>query len=109
MREYKIISADSHLETDSKAWVHRVPEKYRDRAPRLVKTETGGDGWLIEGSTLREVASDLYGGKGRANWKPFGHGLGSTGPVPCFAKSENKTKSAETGQASSKCVRHRRD
>ena len=40
-RQYRIISADSHLETDSKNWVHRVPEKYRDRAPRLVKTESG--------------------------------------------------------------------
>ncbi len=78
MREYRIISADSHLETDSKAWVHRVPEKYRDRAPRLVKTETGGDGWIIEGANIREVASDLYGGKGRANWKPFGQSYATT-------------------------------
>lgn len=77
-REYKIVSADSHLETDTKNWIHRIPEKYRDRAPRLVKTETGGDGWVIEGSDVREVASDLYGGKGRENWAPFGQSYATT-------------------------------
>jgi hypothetical protein len=40
---YRCISGDSHLEVDAKRWLHRVPEKYRDRAPRLIKTATGGD------------------------------------------------------------------
>ena len=71
-RAYQCISGDSHLEVDSKRWIHRVPEKFRDRAPRLIRTATGGDAWLIEGEAAREVPSDLYGGKGRDNWTPFG-------------------------------------
>ena len=71
-RTYQCISGDSHLEVDSKRWIHRVPEKFRDRAPRLIRTATGGDAWLIEGEIAREVPSDLYGGKGRDNWTPFG-------------------------------------
>ena len=70
--KYRCISGDSHLEVDAKHWIHRVPERYRERAPRIIKTATGGDAWVIEGSTAREVPSDLYGGKGRNNWAPFG-------------------------------------
>jgi len=83
VRYYRSISADSHLEVDSRRWVHRVPERFRDRAPRLVRTATGGDAWVIEGQPRREVPSDLYGGKGRDGWRPFGqtyegtHGTGS--------------------------------
>jgi len=67
-----IISGDSHVEVDSKLWVHRVDQKYRDRAPRVVRLPNGGDGWVIEGQPPRQVASDLYGGKGRDIWQPFG-------------------------------------
>ncbi|SVC67307.1 uncharacterized protein METZ01_LOCUS320161, partial [marine metagenome] len=56
-RTYQCISGDSHLEVDSKRWIHRVPEKFRDRAPRLIRTATGGDAWLIEGEIAREVPS----------------------------------------------------
>jgi predicted TIM-barrel fold metal-dependent hydrolase len=81
---YQCISGDSHLEVDAKRWRHRVPEKYRERAPRLIKTATGGDAWVIEGQAAREVPSDLYGGKGRENWQPFGQtyeGTAGTGPA----------------------------
>src|SRR5438477_12454397 len=82
-REYKIITADSHLEVDPARFVDRIPEKYRDRAPRRIRTETGGDAILIEGAAVREVPSDLYGGKGRDRWRPFGQtyeGTPGTGP-----------------------------
>jgi predicted TIM-barrel fold metal-dependent hydrolase len=92
-RQYRIISADSHLETDAANWRHRIPEKYRDRGPRLVKTETGGDGWVIEGSQVREVASDLYGGKGRENWKPFGQSYATT---PGTGPGEQRVKEMDT-------------
>lgn len=71
-RQYNVISADSHLEVDSKHWIHRIPEQYRDRAPRIIRMATGGDAWVIEGAAAREVPSDLYGGKGRDKWRPWG-------------------------------------
>ena len=46
---YGLFSADSHLEISPQRWTRRVPEKYRDRAPRLVKLANGGDGIIVEG------------------------------------------------------------
>jgi hypothetical protein len=60
------------MEVDSKRWLHRVPERFCDQAPRLVRTATGGDAWAVAGQPPREAPSDLYGGKGRDCWRPFG-------------------------------------
>ncbi len=49
MTQDKLFSADSHLEISPERWTKRVPAKYRDRAPRLIKLANGGDGVLIEG------------------------------------------------------------
>ena len=70
--QYRYISADSHLEVAPERWSPRVPAKYRNLAPHLVRTATGGDGWVVGDMTPREVALDLYGGKGRDVWHPFG-------------------------------------
>src|SRR5438105_8809414 len=69
---YRYISGDSHLEIASKAWLHRVPEKYRDRAPKVVRLPDGADAWVVEDQKPQPVPSDLYGGKGRDRWRPFG-------------------------------------
>lgn len=77
-REYKFISGDSHLEIDSKWWIDRVPEKYRDQAPRVIHLPDGTDAWMVEGQGLRGVPFDLYGGKGRDIWKPWGQNYETT-------------------------------
>ena len=77
-RNYRYISGDSHVEVDSKRWVHRVDAKYRDRTPYVVRLPNGADAWVIEGSRPREVSSDLYGGKGRDVWEPFGQTYDAT-------------------------------
>src|SRR5688572_14569077 len=81
-QEYKLISADSHLEIDTNYWRHQVPEKHRDRVPHLVRTETGADGWVVEGELRGEVPLDLYAGKGvrssQSVWTPFGQRFGDT-------------------------------
>ncbi|HEY2920640.1 MAG TPA: amidohydrolase family protein [Candidatus Binatia bacterium] len=71
-RQYRYISADSHLEIDSKHWLGHVPEKYRDQAPRLVRQPDGSDAWTIGDKIMRPAAAaDLYGGKGRDQYVPF--------------------------------------
>ncbi len=71
--KFRYISGDSHLEIDSKHWLPRVPQKYRDQAPRLVRQPDGSDMWCI-GETISRpaAAADLYGGKGRDAYVPFG-------------------------------------
>ena len=50
--DYKIISADSHLELPVDRWAHRIPEKYRDRAPRRIQVAGGGDAHIGEGRDI---------------------------------------------------------
>lgn len=77
-RNYEIISGDTHLEIDTRRWRHRVPEQHRDRLPHVVRLPDGGDAWRVEGEALREVPMDLYAGKGRDVWKPFGQNYETT-------------------------------
>ena len=72
--KYRTISGDSHLEIDSKCWIARVPAKYRDQAPRLVRQPDGSDAWTINNNKITRpaAAADLYGGKGRDRYVPFG-------------------------------------
>jgi predicted TIM-barrel fold metal-dependent hydrolase len=71
-RSYRYISADSHLEIDSKHWLARVPEQYRPLAPCLVRQADGSDAWTIGDKITRPAAAaDLYGGKGRDQYVPF--------------------------------------
>jgi predicted TIM-barrel fold metal-dependent hydrolase len=86
---YRYISGDTHLEVPAQRWTCRVPEKYRDRAPRTVRLANGADGFLIEGQPVRENAFDLYGGKGRDAWGPFGQTYEST---PGTASAEDRLK-----------------
>src|SRR3990172_6310595 len=58
---YRLFSADSHLEISPQRWTERVPGKYRDRAPRLVKLSNGGDGIIVEGRPLYVVGLAIAG------------------------------------------------
>jgi predicted TIM-barrel fold metal-dependent hydrolase len=72
-RKYHYISGDSHLEIDSRHWLPRVPARYRDQAPRLTRQSDGSDAWVINNNVVRPAAAaDLYGGKGRDHYVPFG-------------------------------------
>jgi len=53
--KYRLFSADSHLEISPERWTERVPVKYRDRAPRLVKLANG----TLIGLTDPQVSKDL--------------------------------------------------
>ncbi len=44
-----LISSDGHLEVRPERWSPRMPAKYRDRAPKTIKLEDGGDALVVEG------------------------------------------------------------
>jgi hypothetical protein len=54
-REYRLMSSGGHLELPPERWMHRVPEQYRDPAPRTMHLPDGGDALLIEGQPLLEA------------------------------------------------------
>ena len=47
MRDYKLISADSHVNEPPDLWTSRLAEQNRDRAPRIERFEQG-DAWVME-------------------------------------------------------------
>jgi len=76
-RDYRLISSDGHLEVPPERWLHRVPEKYRDRAPHTVHLPDGGEALLIEGQPLLEANFlDLRAGRAEGQWQPFGLKVG---------------------------------
>lgn len=77
-RTYRYISGDSHLEVHPGNWTPRVPAEYREMAPSIVRMPDGGDAWVVEGQPFRQVAFDLYGGKGRDTWFPWGQNYDNT-------------------------------
>jgi len=47
-RKVQMVSGDSHLDFPPERWTHRVPAKWRDRAPRRIKLANGDDAFIIE-------------------------------------------------------------
>src|ERR1700756_1052437 len=48
VREYRLISADSHVNEPPGLWRDRVPPALRDRAPRIERF-ADGDAWVLDG------------------------------------------------------------
>lgn len=61
-RKYQIISADGHVETPPDTWAKYVPEKWRDRAPRLIEMPDGGQAWIVEGQPILHNGQNITGG-----------------------------------------------
>ena len=83
-RTYSVISSDGHLEIPPDPWIRYVPERYRERAPRLVSLPEGGQGWLVEGLPLIHNGSNIAAGRemkiiGASYWNPDGTPAPGTG------------------------------
>src|SRR5439155_18576299 len=61
-REYRVISADSHLDLAPDRWTPRVPAPWRERAPRVVKLPNGADGVAYENRPLHRLQYARMGG-----------------------------------------------
>ena len=48
-RQYKVISADGHIDLNPDFWRDRVAPKWRDRAPKRVKMPNGSDAVVVDG------------------------------------------------------------
>src|SRR5262245_33703733 len=77
-RKYQVISGDGHLETPPD-FVTFVPEKLKDRAPRLITLpDGGGDAWLMEGMPLTYASQNLKGrGEVKFQGQSYFHADGS--------------------------------
>jgi predicted TIM-barrel fold metal-dependent hydrolase len=64
--QYRVISADNHILEPPTLFIDRVPARYRDQAPRIVRGKDGGDGWSLDGS-IPESTVGLPWGLGAVN------------------------------------------
>jgi predicted TIM-barrel fold metal-dependent hydrolase len=83
-RQYRFFSADSHFESLPETWTHRVPARYRDRAPRRIKLADGRDAIVEEGQPLEYRGTNLFAGKSPDDFNPtyldFDHSAGTGSP-----------------------------
>jgi uncharacterized protein len=49
VRDYRLISGDSHVNEPPDLWTSRVATRFRDRAPRMESFERG-DAWVVDGA-----------------------------------------------------------
>ena len=47
--EYRLVSADSHINEPPRLWLDRLPAKFAERAPHIERLEEG-DAWIMEGA-----------------------------------------------------------
>jgi predicted TIM-barrel fold metal-dependent hydrolase len=59
----KIISVDDHVIEHPRVWLDRLPARYADVAPRIVKLPDGNDTWLYEGRQSGNFALNAVAGK----------------------------------------------
>ena len=71
-RTYRYVSADSHFESPPDVWTHRVPEKYRDRAPRRIRLPNGKDAIVEEGRPIEYSGTNQFAGKSPDEFSPVG-------------------------------------
>lgn len=92
-REYRVVSADSHLDIAPERWVPYVPEQWRERAPRRVRLPNGNDGLLLEGRAPHTPGAQLT-GTGRR------YDLHDVGPItyegPGTGSAEQRCKEQDT-------------
>jgi uncharacterized protein len=84
-RSYRLISGDSHLQIPPDRWTHRVPEKYRDLAPRRIRLPEGGDGVVGPGGDLIWGGTGSFAGHTPEDFNPmapidYAEAVGSGGP-----------------------------
>ena len=70
--EYQVISADSHINEPPGTFVDRVPAKLRDRAPHVVETPDGGQGWQFPDSKASSFGLSTAAQWTYKNYRPSG-------------------------------------
>lgn len=58
-----MISVDDHLVEPPDMFLNHIPEKFRDRAPKVVRREDGSDVWTFEGAVIPNVGLNAVAGR----------------------------------------------
>ncbi|MFQ5514960.1 MAG: amidohydrolase family protein [Myxococcota bacterium] len=78
--DYPIVDADAHVNEPPELWQERVPQRLRERAPKVVRTEKG-EFWSFEdGKELWPVGLTAVAGMSYLDFKPIGMGYADIRP-----------------------------
>ena len=73
MRNYEIVSTDSHLEVPPYRWEPFVDAEFREYCPKVVQLPGGGDAWLMPGKAQPvPLGLNFSAGRGWENLKTSG-------------------------------------
>src|SRR5260370_10429935 len=78
-KDAQIISGDDHVIEHPRVWLDRLPAKYADVGPRIVRQPDGNDAWAYEGAIAGNFALNAVAGK-----RPGEIGVP---PPPCDGRS----------------------
>jgi predicted TIM-barrel fold metal-dependent hydrolase len=59
----KIISVDDHLIEHPRVWQDRLPERYKERGPKIVENEHGHHVWHYDGDIFPQIGLNAVAGK----------------------------------------------
>src|SRR6478752_6137326 len=65
-----IISVDDHVVEPPRVWQDRVPQRYKDAAPRVIEDADGTQIWHYEDKRLNLTALTAVAGIPRSQWSP---------------------------------------
>lgn len=58
-----LVSVDDHLVEPPTMFDQHIPERYRDRAPKIIRTKDGADVWEFEGSRIPNIGLNAVAGR----------------------------------------------
>lgn len=64
----QIISVDDHVIEHRTVWSDRMPRRFADDAPRIVRQDDGNDVWIYEGAVAGNFALNAVVGKDPKDW-----------------------------------------
>ena len=67
-RKYTVISVDDHVVEPAHTFQGRLPQKFQDRAPKIVDLPDGSEAWRIDGADYPQIAMGAVVGRPRDQW-----------------------------------------
>jgi predicted TIM-barrel fold metal-dependent hydrolase len=61
--DVQIVSVDDHVIEHPNVWLDRLPSKYRDAGPQIIRQPDGNDAWVYEGAVAGNFALNAVAGK----------------------------------------------
>ena len=60
-----LVSVDDHLVEPPTLFDAHIPDRYRDRAPKIVHTDIGDDVWMFDGEAVPYMGLNAVAGRPR--------------------------------------------